>query len=234
MSFSEEFFANKQYFLNTIAHLVSDEKDRIVQQGLASKEEISAFIDAIIKDLQTKNSDGKEVTAEDINNIYRALKSIILPGDFQKFSAEKSADDAKTATNKEELVNGQDEDDTLHSQVELAEKILGKLDSIAYQVGRKGDHETAYLIEQTARTIRVSAERGILLGKSDVSDDIQEKNQALIREAHSLMDEFQSKFESAGYQSYVSAIRAEMRNLRENDPVEAANSLRSKWKQENC
>lgn len=232
MNFSEEFFANRQHFLNTIAHLIQDEKERIMRQGLASKEDINKFVNDCIGELQTLANGGKEVTSEHLNDLHIKLKSIMLPGDFQKYSLPKTQTDEITTVASDEPVvqESQDEDKPLYNQIELAEKIINKLDSIAHMAGRKGDHETAYLIEQTARTIRVSAERGTLLDKDKVSDDIQERNQTLISEAHSLMDEFQSKFENSGYQSYVSAIRAEMRKLKEEDPAVAANSLRDKWK----
>lgn len=161
MSIREELLGDRQFVIKSFMSLINDERDRIVSSKLLSKAECDAYIE---KGIQTANQySNPSHMLECVSVLLATLKNAQIPGDLKEA---KTAEVTVTETKVEEVKEVQAEP-TIDPQMELAEKIINKLESIAYFAGTQGDHETAFVIEQTARNIKVAAEQGTLLKKEN-------------------------------------------------------------------
>jgi len=81
MSIQDNLMDNKKYFITAMAELIHEERSRIAEQGLASKEDVGEFVSTAIDEMM-----GKNATQNDVAALHQSLKGIVLPGDFEKLS----------------------------------------------------------------------------------------------------------------------------------------------------
>jgi len=164
MSIREELLGDRQFVVKSFLSLINDERDRIVSSKLLSKADCDAFIE---KGIQVANnySDPNQML-ECVSVLLATLKGTKIPGDLlEAKTAEVVVPEVKAEEVKETQI-----EPVVDSQMELAEKVISKLESIAYFAGAHGDHETAFIIEQAAKNIKVAAEQGTLLKKENISE----------------------------------------------------------------
>lgn len=208
MNIRDALLEDKNFVTYTLAALVEVERDRIISNGLATKSQLSSLSDVteyIVKMAKNKNTD---VLVNSLANLCTMLKSITLPGDFEKYTMGGSPGDPgekfyialdlpyegdkfydlssllegkkeecvecekeqKEEKEKQEEKEKEDEcedcaDDSENVQDILADAVNNHLQKIAESLGDKGDHEAAYLVERTIRSINREAENGKLFGK---------------------------------------------------------------------
>lgn len=193
MNIRDALLENKNFVTYTLAGLVEVERDRILSSELATKSQLSSLSDVTEYMVKMAKSQNTDVLVNSLANLCTLLKSIQLPGDFERYAEQEEfyialeipyedekpcdlslqKDDKKECPecpeckkeNKEE-----DDDDCMEcedtdAQEVLAESVNVLLRKIANSLGDKGDHEAAYLVERTIRSINGEAENGKLLDK---------------------------------------------------------------------
>lgn len=173
---------DNDYVVKNLKAMIIDESNRIVSLGLAKGHDISKLVGVI---------QGKRLTGEQnfgaIARLHAQLSVVRLPGDFEKMAADfyqvpknflgYSGEefcifpDKKDELKKEheedpELIifeEEPEEEDEALDQMALAAEVSDQLEVIAYKLGSRGDHESAYLVERNIRDIQQLATRGKLL-----------------------------------------------------------------------
>lgn len=174
-----EFFTNKQYFLSVAADLINDEQKRILSSGLATEEMLSDFftnyinnadssieclakIHAQLQSIKLPN-DFRKMAADE--KFYQSVKAPYKGEKFYDLSSLKPDVDAKLEKQlekalKEYIETEEVEEDHLEDCAcdscddVIATTINRQLEKIASSLGARGQHEAAYLIEKTIRSIR--------------------------------------------------------------------------------
>lgn len=80
--------SDKDTFINITAELLNDERERIVAQKLASKEEVNSLLNYFIKEMRHRVALGRTASSDDLAYFHRQLKSVMLPGDFEKIAGD--------------------------------------------------------------------------------------------------------------------------------------------------
>jgi len=80
--------SDKDTFINIVAHLLDDERQRIVAQKLASSKEVNTLLGDFIKEMRHRVALGQTAGSNDMAYFHRQLKSVILPGDFEKVAGD--------------------------------------------------------------------------------------------------------------------------------------------------
>jgi len=159
------FTFNDEYLLKSMMSLVRDESNRIVSLGLATHDVLKAFVETplhnAIKRVSEDNED-KSVVLKALTDLHNNLNDIRLPGDFEKISSSVehqlyAAMDVEMPetdeTNSTDVVADDVDDYSDDSNDEEIKAICSVLDHITYELGKKGNHEAAYLVERTLRKI---------------------------------------------------------------------------------
>jgi hypothetical protein len=140
--------------------MIKDEGNRIVTAGLVKNpKELSDYINPKLSDV-LKMTANKNIILGALAEVHNTLQSVKLPGDFKKISTsnnilsdiiEDNVDDIKPL---DQVLNGIVHDDSVDKKVEerLA-NLNSKLYKIAYDLGKNGHHEAAYLIERAITKI---------------------------------------------------------------------------------
>jgi hypothetical protein len=200
MNIHNALLENKNFVTYTLAGLVEVERDRILSTGLATPNQLSSLSDVTEYMVKMAKSGNTDVLVNSLANLCTLLKSIKLPGDFEKYTigspsglgeefyialdlpydGEKFHDLSSITKDKED--DGEEEcvecekeskeedkcedcaDDSENVQDILADAVNVHLKKIAEALGDKGDHEAAYLVERTMRSINREAENGKLFG----------------------------------------------------------------------
>lgn len=203
MNIRDALLENKNFVTYTLAALVEVERDRIISNGLATKSQLSSLADVteyMVKMAKSKNTD---ILVNSLASLCTLLKSIQLPGDFEKYTVgspgelgekfyialdlpyegEKFYDLSSLPKDKKECPECEKEEEEKKEKDEeeedecedcaddenvqdiLADVVNKHLQKIANLLGNKGDHEAAYLVERTIRSISREAESGKLFGK---------------------------------------------------------------------
>lgn len=154
------------------AQAIGDERDRIVRDSLAS----SNAVDLLIK--QHVDRMNNIYSLANVSYVYENLKSIILPGDFEKTAmdleemsemskdkvdvvdaTEPSEEDIDEATSKLDEIMQQDAaEDEPEEEIEVV--ILGRLEEAVYELGRNGKHAAALKIEKMISNITTEFNKG--------------------------------------------------------------------------
>jgi hypothetical protein len=159
--------------------LVRDEGKRIVASGLASPDEFNGLLKNALREVSNKSDLDKKLLLDALSTLHNDLLRIKLPGDFKKATAEleeklfiildlpeeqdgEQVYDLSEILNTKEIVieepkedgeEKEDEDDSAKDKI-TADEVINKLQKIAYELGRMGDHEGAYKIERMIRKIQ--------------------------------------------------------------------------------
>lgn len=80
--------SDRDTFINITSELLDDEKRRIVAQKLASQEEVNNLLEDFIKEVRHRLALGGTASSNDLAYIHRQLKSVVLPGDFEKIAGD--------------------------------------------------------------------------------------------------------------------------------------------------
>lgn len=139
-----EFKPSGQYLLKCLTSLIQEEGNRIVSSGLATYDDLRYTLEHRIDEAVNKVGNDGEVL-KIIAELHHDLTCIKLPGDFGHMKVEAKK------TEKEESVapmcvseKPQDKDENV---------VLSTLESMAYELGKCGHHEAAYIIERAMRDI---------------------------------------------------------------------------------
>ena len=184
MSIRDNLFDNPSQLMKELFSMIDDEKKRIYSNKLINDEQWASFYgqlsDAIYKNAKDKNLDA---VIDNLFGIHNILKSVKLPGDFEKHALEKfyitldipyedymfSDIDKETGEKENECPECEKEDEkcmdcvNIDAQEILAESVNNILQKIADSLGRSGNHDAAYLVERTIHSIHREAESGKLL-----------------------------------------------------------------------
>lgn len=193
MSIRDNLFDNPSQLMKELFSMIDDEKKRMYSNKLVSNEQWASFYgqlsDAIYKNAKDKNLDA---VIDNLFGIHNILKSVKLPGDFEKRALEKfyitldipyedymfSDIDKETGEKENECPECEKEDECpecekedekcmdcvdIDAQEVLAESVNNILQKIADSLGRNGNHDAAYLVERTIHSIHREAESGKLL-----------------------------------------------------------------------
>jgi hypothetical protein len=228
MNIRDALLEDKNFVTYTLAALVEVERDRIVSNGLATESQLSSLADVTEYMVKMAKSRRTDILVNSLANLCTLLKSIKLPGDFEKYTVDSPGElgekfyialdlpydgdkfydlssilEGKKEHSEEEEENEEEEiigmgrggpqgsgpnplcphkhkdeekkdkkedecedctDDGENVQDILAEAVNNHLQKIAESLGDKGDHEAAYLVERTIRSIGREAEKGKLFG----------------------------------------------------------------------
>ena len=242
MDIKNELLGNEDFVAKTLKSLIEQEFRRVIDTGLISKAECYAFIE--------KHRNSNETRIQNLLSAYTSLSNIKLAGDKLEedkfYDLSSISDKLKSVEPKPECkcepgeCVGSDcpcpencvckDSKKLMVDLKKLENLISvELEKIAYIVGRTGDHEAAYRVERTLREIKATIQNGAVFNYEDDTEQLSERNKALVSEAESLFTEFKSKFNSVDYFPFIKALRSEMRTNQSDDPKIAAQSLRSKW-----
>lgn len=182
MSIRDNILNNPKYVLSMVLELIDDEKSRILANKLADQEHWHNFFGPvktmILKDAKLHRN--SEKTVSQLLGMHNLLKSIKLPGDFEKIAEEKlyiildtpyEESVEKDIVEKDECVECKKENEECEEcEEENVEDILANavnihLQKIAETLANKGNHKAAYLVERTIRSISMEAENGKLFSK---------------------------------------------------------------------
>jgi hypothetical protein len=161
------FTFNDEYTLKSIISLVCDENDRIVSLGLATHDDLRKLYVPVLRKAIEKTSDNvrdKSAITNALALLHNDLKSVSLPGDFEKIAEllGSSPFDVSEDEGEEEMKEEMEEklDEYLQDEEEddMTEDLLSTLGNIAYDLGKSGDHEAAYLIERKIRKMKTNGE----------------------------------------------------------------------------
>lgn len=76
--------SDKDTVVSLVAQLLGEERERIVTQKLASQDKVNKLLNDFISEMRHKIALGRRVDSNNMAYFHNQLKSVILPGDFDK------------------------------------------------------------------------------------------------------------------------------------------------------
>lgn len=125
MDIKQTLLQDENFVKTALIELIKEEFKRVVKAGLISKEDFKNLIEN-----------------HNLSEIYTKLSNIKIEGD-------KLNNDLKSEIKTEE----EKTDEILEPVIKREQLVIDELEKIAYNIGKNGDHETAYIIERTIREI---------------------------------------------------------------------------------
>jgi hypothetical protein len=125
MSIAQDLLNDDKIVKSFLKDMIIQEAKRVIDSGLITKQEIVNLIDT-----------------KDLVLILSSLSKLKIAGDKLDCVVEK--------IEQKEIVSEDIEPVVI---VKVEEQIINELEKIAYDVGKNGDHETAYIIEKTIKEI---------------------------------------------------------------------------------
>ena len=179
-------FDNK-YLLKTFASIVNGEGKRIVLLGLATDDAVRGFVEPSLR-TTIESTDDISIIISALAEIGNDLKSVCLPGDFEKITAGKKKafydiigisqnndddddeeEDEEKPKKKEKSKDKEDKKEEEEDDVEDIEiiysfvsPIVNLLQKMAYNLGNQGNHKAAYAIERKIDKIEALAKKRLI------------------------------------------------------------------------
>lgn len=140
-------FDNKQFVLDSFIELIKEEKQRIIQQKLASKDQVNELVGDV---LQTLSKD-PDLFLKELSDLHLSLKNIKLTGDLKTAEIVACGCSGEgECCKKESTASVECACPTL---TKISAEVNNTLEQVSYELGSKGDHENARLVEKTANKI---------------------------------------------------------------------------------
>lgn len=140
-----DFVLDDKYLLESLVALIRDEGNRIVASGLATAEEMNRAAEPILKSAVDNVGNGKAVLKV-LSTFHHDLSCIKLPGDFEHIRVE-----AEPIVEEEPVVEPEPE----KPEVSDESVVISVLETMAYELGKTGNHDAAYVIERAMRDIEL-------------------------------------------------------------------------------
>jgi hypothetical protein len=168
---------DKQFLLKQLVGMINDEAGRIVSLRLAAPEETGKLIKSIVSGIIGSECESAHDILNPLSALHTNLASVKLPGDFQKLACEMQdvlllvvdapveaiepkkevvIEEEKTEE-KEDKKDEAKEDKKFEIFELVAKNIVEKLNKIAYDLGREGNHAAAYMVERCVGDILATA-----------------------------------------------------------------------------
>ena len=174
-------FDNPEYVTKQLLSLISDEGKRIVSASLATGDDLRRVIEPVIKLAVNRSTANANILINTLGLLHDILSDVKLPNDFGDASDSVSKvvlvlnpdDSISNVLNKDE--KQEEEDKKIEEKVEENEEnedkvdeqeeqdciefknnarlAVKKLEKLASDFGRQGEHERAYIIEKALREI---------------------------------------------------------------------------------
>ncbi len=154
---------DNEYLFKSLIEMVHDENNRIVSSGLASADDIKQLADSVSEGIIKNALSGEAAIAlKDLIKLHKQLSRVKLPGDFVQISA-RLGDTFDVSINmsgevkedKAEIKEPELSDEDENKDFELIKiETLAKLEKIAYDLGSKGNHTAAFLVERHINEIK--------------------------------------------------------------------------------
>ena len=156
---------DNEYLLKALAEMVRDENNRIISAGLATPEDIGRLA-SYAAEIIAKETNRPNMLLDTLSVYHKILSAIKLPGDFKEISTEVGSkeesknklDEVLEDVNKKEDEN-KEEGFSEEYEIVVAE-VINRLEKIAYNLGSRGNHDAAYMVERCVNEIKC-AEKNI-------------------------------------------------------------------------
>lgn len=157
-------FDNKELMVDILYDAIRAESQRIVNLELATVAEVKELVDLPIKKANSAEEGNSTELIATLSSIYNVLSNVKLPGDFPKI--EKVADEVNEACHckvreiKAEPKPVTQQNERIKKAMNL---VLSRLEQIAYDLGKNGNHTAAYQVECKMKDIASLIVSGTLL-----------------------------------------------------------------------
>lgn len=135
-----DFVLDDKYLLKSLVELIRGEGTRIVSSGLASGQDMKRAVDQTL-DTAMKSVGKPDEIIHVLSDLHHDLTCVKLPGDFDHLRVEAV----------EEVI--QDEPAVKEIKQSDESVVISVLETMAYELGKKGNHDAAYIIERAMRDI---------------------------------------------------------------------------------
>lgn len=171
-------FINNEYLAKLLASLVRDEGKRIVSSGLANVDELNClFKNALGKIVKDKSALNEKLLLDTLSTLHNDLLKVKLPGDFKDVTEEideklvlildvsdimgeksTSCSSDISKNNDESIIeivleDPEDEEEGEEDIDKEANEVVSKLQKVAQDLGRIGNHSAAYNIERMIKEL---------------------------------------------------------------------------------
>ncbi|KKK48151.1 hypothetical protein LCGC14_3148010 [marine sediment metagenome] len=170
------FTFDNEYILKSMLASVRDEGGRIVSLGLASTDDVKQLIEPALHiaiKLATDVHD-QTIVMNTLTDLHKDLSAVFLPGDFEKIADDEQEQlrqllelqPEKSEEPEVELEEESDESfeeepaDDQNIEEETIDVVYSTLEGIAYNLGKTGNYEAAYLVERKMREFESLAAKG--------------------------------------------------------------------------
>jgi len=167
-----ELFNNENFVTDSLIGIVRDEGHRILANKLASREQLNSLVDSVVSAVFEKKYTSSNF-ATYLSSLHKTLASVKLPGDFEKIGLDPLAINLNKLT-EQEYEQQFDKLDEIKEKLDadVCEKVVEKtppsttvenesiafvgeqLEKISYDLGSRGHHGAAYLVERTIQKIK--------------------------------------------------------------------------------
>ena len=137
-----DFVLNDKYLLESLVALIRDEGNRIVSTGIATSNDMNLAAAPILKAAIDHVGD-KESVLKVLSEFHHDLSCIKLPEDFNHIRVEAVEEPEQEIIQEEPIVD-------VASNESI---VVSVLETMAYELGKNGNHDAAYIIERAMRDI---------------------------------------------------------------------------------